>query len=514
MTANVPLGPAGMASASTSPNAMQAVAGRTIWTNVAIALSLLLLFGLGWELLRSQAQSEQELVDRFRMRAEIASRFLTAYSKDLLARESLEAAAELGGNVSAEQFTRFSSALGFPAALLLDKAGRLLAVEPPSTGLLGTEVASGYAHLRAALEGRASVSNIVFSAAHSVPVVGFAVPIETIHGRRVFSGALTIANTTLGSSYLQNIVPVAGARVYLVDERTATIASSRPGLQAADLMQHYDLPLWEAIAFANEGRYEGSGKAERFAVARVEGTPWRLVVSAPEAELLRAVSGPGRWLPQAIFVTLCLALAAVTFLTRQLANSRALRLEALEKISLTDSLTGLYNRRGHEFLAAQVLRSAARDKSMVSVLMLDLDGLKRVNDEQGHDAGDRLLLRAADLFRRTFRDSDVIARIGGDEFCIVGEIPVFVQAGDTIRDRLEKCLARHNAACVDEPSLSFSVGLTRWDPANPRPLAELVAEADERMYEHKRNKRSPVLRPAVASLFHACSESACVVASV
>ena len=448
--------------------------------------------GSGWELLRRQAQSEQELIDRFRIRAEIGSKFLSSYAKDILTREALEAGAELNGDVSAAQFTRFTRTLGFPAAVLLDRAGRLLAVEPASAALLGTQVGGKYAHLSAALEGRATVSNVVSSAARSVPVVGFAVPIETDRGRRVFSGALAIANTTLGSIYLKNVVPIAGARVYLVDEARATIASSLSGAQTADLMRQQEFPLWEAIASANAGSYERSGNAVRFAVAPVEGTPWRLVISAPEDELLASVAGIGRWIARALFIALCLALGVVVFLFRQLANSRALQFAALERLSITDSLTGLHNRRGHELLAAQVLRSSARDKLMVAILFLDLNGLKRINDEQGHDAGDRMLVCAADLFRRTFRESDVIARLGGDEFCIVGAVPGSAQDRDTFLSRLEENLAHHNATNVTGLSLALSIGLTWWDPSNPRPLDELVREADERMYEDKRMKRRRV----------------------
>lgn len=459
----------------------------------ALAVSFLLLIGLGSQLLRSQAQGEKELLDRFRIRAEIGSQFLTGYTTDLLARESLEATAELGGDVSPQQFTRFSRALGFPAAVLLDEAGRLLAVEPPSDALLGKDVGAGYAHLGAALKGQGTVSNVVSSAARSIPIVGFAVPIETAHGRRVFSGALSIANTTLGSSYLKSIVPLGNARVYLIDENAVTVASSLAGPQTADLMQQRDPSLLKAVGSANEGRYAGSGEVERFAVAQVERTPWRLVVSAPEDELLAPLAGPGRWLPWVIFIALCLAWVGVIFLSRSLASSRASQIAVLEKLSLTDTLTGLYNRRGHELLAAQVLRSARREKTLVAILFLDLDGLKRVNDEQGHDAGDRLLLRAADFLRRSFRDSDVIARLGGDEFCVVGAVPASAEERDMIRHRLEENLARHNATCVNEPPLSLSIGLAWWDPRSPRPLGELVEEADGRMYEDKRNKRAPLV---------------------
>jgi diguanylate cyclase (GGDEF)-like protein len=126
---------------------------------------------------------------------------------------------------------------------------------------------------------------------------------------------------------------------------------------------------------------------------------------------------------------------------------------------------------------------------MIPVLMLDVDGLKRVNDEQGHDAGDALLQRAADLLRQTFRESDVIARLGGDEFCVVGAVPGLPADRDTLLSRLEGNMANHNAALGEEPHVSLSVGICWFDPQNPRPLEELVIRADEQMYKDKRSKR-------------------------
>jgi hypothetical protein len=161
--------------------------------------------------LRAQSRSETELLERFRLRSEIGSRFLTSYVEDLLTREKAEAVRQLGSrDVPEQRFARLSRVLGFKAAVLLDGEGRLLAVEPAAPELLGNEIASTYPHLSGAVAGRASVSNIVSSAARSVPVVGLAVPFPADTGRRVFSGALSITDNTLGSSYLKNLVPLPG----------------------------------------------------------------------------------------------------------------------------------------------------------------------------------------------------------------------------------------------------------------------------------------------------------------
>ena len=463
--------------------------GRPLLRALGIGLSLALLTGLGAQLVAAQATSEQELFERFRLRSEIGSNFLSGYANDLLARELDEARDELRHEkVSARSFNRLAQVFGFPAALLLDARGRVLAVEPPAPQLLGREIASGYQHLVTALDGEASVSNVVPSAVLAEPIVAFAVPFSTPSGRRVFSGTLSIANTTLGSAYLTNLVPLAGSRVYLVDATGATIASSLGAEATADLMRQSDPLLWKEIGSSGEGGYEGTNGRERFAVSPVQGTPWRLVISSPEAVVLAPVSGTGRWVPWLIFGALCATFIALMIMFRQLAKARARRLAEVERLSVTDDLTGLYNRRGHELLSRQILRSAAREGRTVAIVFLDLDGLKRVNDEQGHDAGDRMLVATADLLRRTFRDSDVVARFGGDEFCVVAASPSSSPDQTSILGRLSENIARHNANAPDEPRLSLSVGVSWFDPEHPCSLDELVREADERMYEGKRKR--------------------------
>ena len=457
----------------------------------AVGLCLVLLFGLGAELFRGEQQSKQGLIDRFGIRVEVGSEFLASYVKDLVTREQEEAAGELrSAHVSQRQFARFADVFGFPAAVLLNARGELMAVVPSAPGRLGREIATNYPHLMGAVEGRISVSNVVSSAARSVPVVAFAVPFAGPSGRRVFSGALILSQTTLGSSYLKSLVPIEGSRAYLVDETGATITSSLSGRQTSGLMQQHDPSLLSAIGSAQVGHLDSPGGAEQFVVAPVAGTPWRLVAIVPERGLLAPVSGTGRWVPRLSLIALLLAIGAVVTLLRRLTKTRIRQLDELERLSVTDALTGLYNRRGHELLASQVLRSGLRDNSSVAVLFMDIDDLKRVNDEQGHEAGDRMLRGAAQLLRETFRDSDVIARLGGDEFCVVGAAPGSLAERAAIRSRLEENLARRNATRDDQPSLSISVGITWSDPQHPRSLEDLVREADTRMYEDKRSQRA------------------------
>ncbi len=91
----------------------------------------------------------------------------------------------------------------------------------------------------------------------------------------------------------------------------------------------------------------------------------------------------------------------------------------VRQLSLTDELTGLYNRRGFFLLGNQQFKTAQRTQMFCCLLFADLDGLKQINDSLGHEIGDKFLIDTAQLLKQTFRESDIIARLGGDEFVIL-----------------------------------------------------------------------------------------------
>lgn len=158
-----------------------------------------------------------------------------------------------------------------------------------------------------------------------------------------------------------------------------------------------------------------------------------------------------------------------------------------KKAEFTDSLTGLNDRRGFEVLAEQQLRIADREQRSMWLFFFDLDGLKRINDAFGHPEGDRALREAADIFRETFRESDIIARIGGDEFVALA-VETGEDGAETLIGRLQEKLDTHNARGDRRYDLSLSVGLARYNPENPCSLDELTARADRKMYERKREQ--------------------------
>jgi len=171
---------------------------------------------------------------------------------------------------------------------------------------------------------------------------------------------------------------------------------------------------------------------------------------------------------------------ALTRRSRQLEN-------AARELSLLDELTRLYNRRGFMALGEQALRNATRRGEPFSVLFLDVDDLKRVNDEFGHDVGSELLRRVARLLRDTFRESDILGRLGGDEFVVAANANADQMA--RVIERLEQATAAENAAAGRQFEIAFSLGCVIQQDGKDS-LDGLIERADERMYEAKRVKKS------------------------
>lgn len=173
------------------------------------------------------------------------------------------------------------------------------------------------------------------------------------------------------------------------------------------------------------------------------------------------------------------------------AASCALKQSLLEReiraLAITDELTGLYNRRGFLAAATHQMKLAHRNGQNVLLLFCDLDNLKGINDSCGHQEGDLALVRTADALEETFRDSDIIARLSGDEFAVLA-LEASMPNREDIKPRLEKSLAQANGA-ESRYQLSLSIGVARFDPANPGSLAELMASADLDMYAHKKHPR-------------------------
>ena len=163
--------------------------------------------------------------------------------------------------------------------------------------------------------------------------------------------------------------------------------------------------------------------------------------------------------------------------------------EQILAISMTDQLTGLHNRRGFLILAEQHLKLSDRTKMGMLLFFADLDGMKRINDTLGHEEGDRALIDVATILQETFRSSDIIARIGGDEFAVLAIEATGITA-ETIMMRLKNQINEHSKKEKRHYKISISMGITRYDPENPcsLDLDDLMSHADKLMYKQKRSK--------------------------
>jgi diguanylate cyclase (GGDEF)-like protein/PAS domain S-box-containing protein len=157
---------------------------------------------------------------------------------------------------------------------------------------------------------------------------------------------------------------------------------------------------------------------------------------------------------------------------------------ALRRMSQTDALTGLLNRRGFFSLGARELELARRRGEEVLLLFIDLDDFKGVNDRLGHAAGDSILQDLAVLLEECFRSTDLLGRIGGDEFVVLG-----VSAGEEepLVTRVHRAIERYNGD-RDGPPISLSIGSVILPARDAESLEALLEEADARMYTGKRSR--------------------------
>lgn len=161
------------------------------------------------------------------------------------------------------------------------------------------------------------------------------------------------------------------------------------------------------------------------------------------------------------------------------------RERAIMELANTDDLTGLLNRRGFRTASEQLLALARRDGHEVTFLFLDVDGLKAINDRDGHAAGDDAIKRTADMLREAFRQADAIGRHGGDEFCVLA-LTRGPESAEHLRARLDAMISDRGARTEDEVPLSVSIGHVHHEATEIRSVDELIAEADNAMYEQRR----------------------------
>jgi len=173
-------------------------------------------------------------------------------------------------------------------------------------------------------------------------------------------------------------------------------------------------------------------------------------------------------------------------LTRELIKSKDME-KKLQEISLVDELTGVFNRRGFYHLAVQQIDIAKRTKRTLLFCFFDVDSLKVINDNFGHNTGDEALKSATGILKKIFRGSDIISRWGGDEFMVM---MINAECTDlkSIDARITRKINDYNSTAKHQFVISMSWGIAKYDPAAPEDIEDIITRADTMMYEHKKFK--------------------------
>ena len=174
----------------------------------------------------------------------------------------------------------------------------------------------------------------------------------------------------------------------------------------------------------------------------------------------------------------------MTCLSRDMTEQRRAE-EALRALSLTDELTGLYNRRGFATVGEHLVKYAFRKKRKMTLVFADLDNMRWINDVHGHSQGDNALKKTARVLRESFRESDILARWGGDEFAVLA-VDTQEMNPDLLMSRLIVNISVENEGL--DFKLSLSIGYSVFDPIYPCGLDQLIEQADQSMYKNKRWK--------------------------
>lgn len=170
-------------------------------------------------------------------------------------------------------------------------------------------------------------------------------------------------------------------------------------------------------------------------------------------------------------------------LFNDLAQTVESELRAIQMATI-DELTGITNRRGFILLADRYLQHAFRAKRSLSLLFIDLNNFKSINDRFGHDVGDDALCQAASLINMIFRNADICARLGGDEYVVL--LPeTDCENFKSINDRVTQTFNEFNQYSGKAYTLSCSIGIVGYDATTPPDLNLLLRQADEAMYRSK-----------------------------
>ena len=323
---------------------------------------------------------------------------------------------------------------------------------------------------------------------------------EMVHlkkGRTPIDVSLTICpimdgKTMTGASVVARDITERKRAAGSLAQQAAAMKASMDGMTIID---HSGVCIYLNDAYAKTFGYADP--------ARLIGASWEMFyfedeLSRLKGEIMPAVWRDGSWRGEAMGLKLSggtfpleISISTVdggglVHVVRDITERKKLE-ETLRNSSLKDDLTGLFNRRGLLKQAAPYFDFARRQKEKLLLLFIDLDGMKRINDEFGHDEGDNALIQTARILNSSFRSTDIIARLGGDEFTVL--VTDLNASKEEAITRLNDNLKAYNATEKRGHKLAFSIGVATLEPERMACFEELLEQADQAMYEQKRMKR-------------------------
>jgi diguanylate cyclase (GGDEF)-like protein len=466
--------------------------GRDARVLIAAAVALLLsLGGVAFLIVRSQHESREHLRANLALRAAASAQLVGNYLTQQERRQLRSGQLLLSGPSPApRRFAAIAEAFGANVAVLLNARGAAIVSAPNSRAVIGRDIGFESQAGRGALEGHTTVSGVLPVPGLKGRIVGVLVPFSSMAGRRVFAAAYPVAGGEL-QALVDRTSTVPGHEIYLADNDGNLIAASPRPSRGVLADENPDLSLALARSPMGGSVQEGSG-AHTYVTAAVPGTPWRLAIDVPNSGLYASVSGLATivpWIAFALLVLLAgLLLALVQRVLGDRAQLRALSAELADR-ARTDTLTGLLNRRGIDEGLVRISGHSRRHEEPLTILMIDLDRFKQVNDEHGHEAGDLVLRAFADCMREALRTEDLYGRFGGDEF-IVALTDCEKDAGATAADRLRAAAGAADLSTIGlEGGIAFSVGIAGGLHTT---VAELIRAADEDLYRDKAGRRAAV----------------------
>jgi diguanylate cyclase (GGDEF)-like protein/putative nucleotidyltransferase with HDIG domain len=341
-----------------------------------------------------------------------------------------------------------------------------------------------FARGRATPSGSATITAPFRSPAAGVPVVAATAPVE-VDGRIRAWVELELATASLSRALASDAQGGLGVRV--VNRHAITMAAAGRPVAV--------LPARLTPGLASVGRL-------RFAVRAVPeralaGGPWFVVAAAPAPSALSLAVAPAQG--AILLLSLVLILLAVVgfrraraFAVEELAAEQRARAEA-ERMSRIDAMTGLFNRRHAMETVEHELARSGRHGTAVGILMFDVDYFKRVNDTHGHAGGDAILIEVARRLRAGVREWDVVARVGGEEFCVIAPDLDSEQAVEELGERLRRAVAERAIAVSPRSAVPVTISAGAVLVRDGAGSAEHAVDcADRALYAAKRRGRNRI----------------------